>query len=222
MDVVSSSDSSSVSKTPGLITLSRTEIFPEGDSNPTDSGKNLKVNDVIRGDIPDVDRAGSQDGDDPKYNFIRREKNAFMEERKKKLRLIPRQNTNIDFGEIMREFKGEGKDSPERHWKNQAQKREGEKCPELLSTVLIGLFFTLAPNCAIVLDYMAAWEYIGGHWYIKYNLELDHINTTCRNSTGGLFGLEYLKVRGEYFAANSKEKLIFSRKYHIRKTYQFY
>ena len=238
MDVVSSSDVSSdkqllnsmdgrhdnsiSSSKPGLITLSRTKIFPEGDSNPTDRGKHQMLNDVVRGDMADVDRAVRQDGDNPKhsaiYNFFRREKNAFMKESKKKLRLIPKQNTNINFGEIVKEFKGEGKDSPERHWKNQAQKREGEKCPELLSTVLIGLFFTLAPNCAIVLDYIAAQEYIGGNWYLKYNLELDHMNTTCRNSTGGMFGLEYLKVRGKYFAANSEEKKFLSRKY---QKYQF-
>ena len=43
-----------------------------------------------------------------------------------------------------------------------------------------------------MLDYQAAYEYLAGNWYLKYDVELDG-NETCRNSTGGLFGLEYYK-----------------------------
>ena len=210
--LLNSMDSRNDMKRPGLVMVSRTKIFPEGDNNKSSNGNHQNGNDGAginnQEDMAEIVRKVSRDSDDPNhgavYNFFRRENKAFIQESHKKLRLIPKKNTRIDFEEIVKEFKGEGKDSLANHWKNQAKKREGEKCPELLSTVLIGLFFTLAPNCAIVLDYMAAQEYLGGNWYLKYSVDLDSegkkmevvcpntTETVCRPSTGGLFGLEYL------------------------------
>ena len=200
-------------KMPGLITLSSSKIFPERDRKSSKGNHQNNGNGGVNTQEEDVaEILRNRDSDDPKhgavYNFFRREKQAFIKESHKKLRLIPKKNTRIDFGEIVSEFKGEGKDSPRNHWKNQAKKREGEKCPELLSTVIMGLFFTLAPNCAIVLDYMAAQEYLGGNWYLKYSADLKGkssmdvvclnrteagLDTICRPSTGGFLGLEYLK-----------------------------
>ena len=172
-------------KMPGQITLSSSKNFPEGDRKSRKGNHQNNGNGGVNTQEEEMAEIVSDSGDleDPKhgavYNFFRREKQAFIKESHKKLRLIPKKNTRIDFGEIVREFKGEGKDSPRNHWKNQAKKREGEKCPELLSTVIIGLFFTLAPNCAIVLDYMAAQEYLGGNWYLKYSVDLDSEGTAA-------------------------------------------
>ena len=123
----------------GLVTLSKSKIFPEGDGGDKNNGnhQNGRVGDNIQVETADIVRRDSRDADDPNhgyvYNFFRREKKAFWEESKKKLRQIPKKNTRIDFEEIAREFKGEGKDSPANHWTNKAKKREGEKCPELSS-----------------------------------------------------------------------------------------
>lgn len=218
--LLNSMDSKNDNKRTGLVSLSSSKVFPEeNDSKSSNRNGNHQngtgaVNN--QGDMEDKDTDDQNHG--AVYNFFQREKKAFIQESHKKLRLIPKKNTRIDFGEIVREFKGEGKDSPENYWKNQAKKREGEKCPQLLSTILIGLFFTLAPNCAIVLDYMAAQEYLGGNWYLKYSVDLDNegnriryrkefnevqcpnktdsltnITTVCRPSEGGFLGLEYLK-----------------------------
>ena len=100
-------------------------------------------------------------------SFYKREKKAFKKEKSKDLRNYSKVSTKIDFDELKNEFKVDGGQEPRRHWHYQAQKRNGEKCPELLSTVLIGIIFTLIPNCAIVLDYTAAYEYLTGTYYIK-------------------------------------------------------
>ena len=177
-DSASATKSASSNSKPSLLALSKMKVSPEGDNNG--NGYAVQTED-------DED----EEGKGIIYNFFKREYKAFKEEKKKKLRLIPKEDSTIDFGELIREWKGEGK-YPERHWKNLAKRRPGEKCPELLSIVLIGIFFTLLPNCFIVLDYQAAYEYLAGNWYLKYDVELDG-NETCRNSTGGLFGLEYYK-----------------------------
>ena len=116
------------------------------------------------------------------HSFFAREWEAFRQEKKKKLRKIPKKVTTLDFKEMILEFQKKGRD-PSRHWSNQAKKREGEKYPELLTTILTGLLFTLVPNCAIVLDYITASEYLGGEYYLKYNTD-NTANFTCRPAKG--------------------------------------
>eukprot|EP00092_Neocalanus_flemingeri_P072724 GFUD01089589.1.p1 GENE.GFUD01089589.1~~GFUD01089589.1.p1 ORF type:complete len:607 (+),score=82.28 GFUD01089589.1:254-1822(+) len=91
-----------------------------------------------------------------------------------------------------KEWKSEGND---KHWSNQAIKKEGETCSTLFSTIIIGILFTLIPNCAIVLDYMTAKEYIFGNYYIKY--ETDPHSFDCRNTSfGQIECLEYDPIYG--------------------------
>ena len=116
------------------------------------------------------------------HSFFAREWNAFKQEKKKKLRKIPKKVTTLDFKEMILEFQKKGRD-PSKHWSNQAKKREGEKYPELLTTIVTGLLFTLLPNCAIVLDYITASEYLGGEYYLKYNTD-NTANFTCRPAPG--------------------------------------
>ena len=116
------------------------------------------------------------------HSFFKREWDAFRSEKKKTLRKIPKKVTTLDFKELILEFQKKGKD-PSRHWSNQAKKREGEKYPELLTTIVTGLLFTLLPNCAIVLDYITASEYLGGEYYLKYNTD-NTANFTCRPAQG--------------------------------------
>ena len=116
------------------------------------------------------------------HSFFAREWDAFRQEKKKKLRKIPKKVTTLDFKEMILEFQKKGRD-PSKHWSNQAKKREGEKYPELLTTIVTGLLFTLLPNCAIVLDYITASEYLGGEYYLKYNTD-NTANFTCRPAPG--------------------------------------
>ena len=116
------------------------------------------------------------------HSFFAREWDAFRQEKKKNLRKIPKKSVELDFKEMILEFQKKGRD-PSRHWSNQAKKREGEKYPELLTTIVTGLLFTLLPNCAIVLDYITASEYLGGEYYLKYNTD-NTANFTCRPAKG--------------------------------------
>ena len=116
-------------------------------------------------------------------SFFQREWQAFKSEKQKKLRQIPKKITTLDFKEMILEFKKRGRD-PSRHWTEQAKKKEGEKCPELLTTVITGLLFTLIPNCAIVLDYITASEYLGGEYYLKYSTDNVTDSTICRPVEG--------------------------------------
>ena len=86
-------------------------------------------------------------------DFFKKEWQAFKLEKQKKLRQLPKEETTLDFDEMILEFKKKGRD-PSRHWSEQAKKKEGEKCPELFTTILIGLF-NLVFTCLIVLDYKA-------------------------------------------------------------------
>ena len=117
------------------------------------------------------------------HNFFSRERDAFIEEKSKKLRQVPKVDSQICFDKLIKEWKNEPRDEvePERHWSYQWMKREGEKFPAGMATLLTGLFFTLLPNCAIGLDYITASEYIGGNWYLK-DVKRD-FNSTGFNST---------------------------------------
>ena len=115
--------------------------------------------------------------------FFSREWEAFKQEKEKNLREIPKKKTTLDFKEMILEFQNKGKD-PSRHWSNQAQKREGERCPKLLTTIVTGLLFTFLPNSFLVLDYITANQYLGGEYYLKYNFTDNTTNFTCRPAQG--------------------------------------
>ena len=166
-------------------------------SNSNNSNKSLLSQSEAKISSADknVDRKGSAaPTSETIRSFFKREHEAFKEEKTKYLRNYPKKVTNIDFDRLINEFKVDGVEEPERyrHWHYQAQKKDGEKCPELFSTIMIGLIFTLAPNCAIVLDYMTASEYIGGNYYLKYLSDWNstgygNIQENCRNITPGIF-----------------------------------
>ena len=156
------------------MSLSRVKIFPENGENERDVTEDKEVSAI--------------------HSFFSREWNAFKKEKTKKLRQIPKRNAFIDFEKLIKEFKNEGEE-PERHWTAQAKKREGEKCPELFTTIMIGFCFTLIPNCFIGLDYMAASEYIGGNWYRKYDTD-NVTNEKCNKNTNYFECYEYDPVYG--------------------------
>ena len=143
-----------------------------------------------------------------KENFFKREYKAFKAEKRKKFHDLPREAPTIDFDELIREFKGEGR-VPEKHWMNFCKKRPIEKCPRMLFNVMVGFFNFLLSLFLVLLDFQAAYEYIGGSWYWyerdekKFKLELErNSNKTCRNATSErteeFFGLEFLRQTYDY------------------------
>ena len=139
-------------------------------------------------------------------NFFVQEWKAFKSEMKTKLSDNEKRITVLDFDGIAKEWKYDPKTSSDEHWKNQKKKKEGECCSPLFYTVLIGIIFTLMPNCAIALDLKAAYEYLGGEWYVKKegytDLALLDRNCTgkeeilptpcCRNTTS-FFGVKQIE-----------------------------
>ena len=93
--------------------------------------------------------------------FFREEWKAFKTERatswsEKKTREIA-----LDFEGLRQEWKyGPEK---EEHWVNQAKKqKESNTCTPLFYSILIGIIFVVIPNGAILLDMLAASDYLGG------------------------------------------------------------
>jgi len=126
-------------------------------------------------------------------SFFQREWQAFKDEKKTKLSDKKKINSNLNFSELLNEWKQDGN---ENHWSKKSRKQEGECCSELFSTIVIGILFTLLPNCAIVLDYLTASEYLFGNYYIKYATD-PKPPTNCRTTASGTYEcLEYDPVYG--------------------------
>ena len=83
----------------------------------------------------------------------------FKEERKKKIWEIPREDITLDFKELTNEWTNLKND-----WKSSKGKRKAS-FSEFSRRFAIGFFFTVIPNCLIVLDYIAAYEYLYGTFY---------------------------------------------------------
>ena len=114
-------------------------------------------------------------------NFFVDEWRAFQKEMHTNLSEKEKKVTVLDFDGIAKEFEysPENKD----HWLNQKEKRRGEHCSPLFYTVLMGITFILIPNCMMVLDFKATYEYLNGNWYIKRAGDPLEVNATCRNVT---------------------------------------
>eukprot|EP00092_Neocalanus_flemingeri_P029718 GFUD01032266.1.p1 GENE.GFUD01032266.1~~GFUD01032266.1.p1 ORF type:complete len:659 (-),score=121.63 GFUD01032266.1:313-2289(-) len=155
-----------------------------------DKVKVVVIHDAIQSDNEDMSENAKSHVDTKK--FFSREWKAFKDEMGTKLSDKKEISTVINFGEMGKEWKSEGND---KHWSNQAVKKDGETCSTLFSTIITGILFTLIPNCAIVLDYMTAKEYIFGNYYIKY--ETDPHSFDCRNTSSGQTEcLEYDPIYG--------------------------
>lgn len=87
-------------------------------------------------------------------NFFYSEKEMFNEERKKYFWDMDREDITLDFGKIYMEW-----EDLRRNWRS---KKEGN---EFFFPVVVGLVFTVIPNCLIVLDYTAAYQYLNGTFY---------------------------------------------------------
>lgn len=125
--------------------------------------------------------------------FFTREWEAFHNEKGTKLSDKDKVNTAPNFDELLQEWKSDGN---ENHWENRKVKKEGETCSLLFSTIITGILFTLIPNCAIVLDYMTAKEYLFGNYYLKYENDVKNLSN-CRNTSSGRTEcLEYDPVWG--------------------------
>jgi len=125
-------------------------------------------------------------------NFFLREWEAFQNEKGSKLSNKKKISTVLNFDEMRNEWKSEGN---ENHWSKRKVKKEGETCSLLFSTIITGILFTLIPNCAIVLDYMTAKEYLFGNYYLKYEHDVKNLSN-CKNESGGTYCFEKDPVYG--------------------------
>jgi hypothetical protein len=141
-------------------------------------------------EVPLQDNCESEVEDPTK--FFSREWKAFKNERYTKLSDKKKISTVLDFDELRKEWKSEGN---ENHWSQKQIKKEGETCSVLFSTIVTGILFTLIPNCAIVLDYMTANEYLFGNYYLKYDNDEKNL-TNCKIEGGRTYCLEYDPVYG--------------------------
>jgi len=125
--------------------------------------------------------------------FFSREWKAFKDEMGKKLSEKEKIDTITNFDKMRKEWNSEGNDD---HWTKKTTKKKGETCSELFSTIITGICFTLIPNCALVLDYMTASEYLFGNYYTKYESDPKPL-TNCRiTSAGKTECLEYDPIYG--------------------------
>ena len=131
-------------------------------------------------------------------NFFSREWEIFKIQRTLQLKNLPKVSSKLDFEKMWKEFqKDETGNYPAEHWSNQAKRREGERVPRLVTTIITGLIFTFIPNCLIVLDYTAAYEYINGTYYQdvtteysngtlrEQNVNRTYNKTDCRTNPAG-------------------------------------
>jgi len=98
--------------------------------------------------------------------FFREEWKAFKTERATSWSEKKTREVALDFEGLRQEWKyGLEK---EEHWVNQAKKqKESDTCTPLFYSILIGIIFVVIPNGAILLDMLAASDYLGGQWYLK-------------------------------------------------------
>ena len=96
-------------------------------------------------------------------NFFYIEVNKFREERKKNFwKDMTIEGITLDFSKLLNEWRTFGK-----NWRLQTKVKDGQMCSELLLRIIIGFLFTVLPNCMIVLDYTAAYQYLNGTDYPK-------------------------------------------------------
>ena len=110
-------------------------------------------------------------------NFFWNEVNQFKEESKKDFwKDMTREDIELDFAKLFDEWRTFG-----RNWRLQTEVKDGEMCSELVLRILMGFLFTVLPNCMIVLDYTAAYQYLNGTDYPK--LESTLKENSCENFT---------------------------------------
>ena len=129
----------------------------------------------IRGQISTLSGEGKQEI----TSFFRRESKAFREEMKKDLYQYPEEDTPVDIHELFKEWKGEGKASFG-YWKKIFQRRPGERIPQVVPTILVGLI-PLIVDCLIALDLSTAYNYYHGTMVYECNVikvYYDSDNTT--------------------------------------------
>jgi len=98
--------------------------------------------------------------------FFTEEWKAFKSEKATSWSEKKTEEVVLDFDGICQEWKYEAE--KEEHWVNQAKKqKESDTCSPLFYSILVGIVFTVIPNGAILLDMLAASDYIGGTWYTK-------------------------------------------------------
>ena len=137
---------------------------------PSTKNKGIKIKTVrslvnIREQISTLSGEGKREV----TSFLRREYEAFKQEKKKDLYQYPEENTPVDIHELFKEWKGKGKESYG-YWKNLVHRRPGERYPKVFPMIIVGLIpFVL--DCLIVLDLKAAWDYLYGTEYYECNVE---------------------------------------------------
>ena len=120
-------------------------------------------------------------------NFFQREWKSFREAKQVKFSDKKKISSEMNFRGMKMEWISKGN---ENHWSNKKVKKEGEMCSDFCLSIFIGLIFIVCPNCAIVLDYNAAYEYLFGTYYIKRRYPLDlyvekYKGNDCRHSPSG-------------------------------------
>ena len=95
---------------------------------------------------------------------------AFKRERATSWSEKKQEETVLSFEKIRREW--DQTENPD-HWVNQAKKQdESHTCCPLFYSILVGIVFVVVPNGAILLDMLAASDYLGGQWYLKREHEV--------------------------------------------------
>ena len=108
--------------------------------------------------------------------IFREEWKAFKTERATSWSEKKTEEVALDFDGIRKEWKYE--EENEEHWVNQAKKqKESDTCSPLFYSILVGITFVVIPNGAILLDMLAASDYIGGTWYRR--TKNSWLNTTA-------------------------------------------
>ena len=98
--------------------------------------------------------------------FFNEEWEAFKTERATRWSEKKTENIELDFKGLRQEWKYDR--GNREHWINQAQKqKETDTCCPLFYSILVGIVFVVIPNGAILLDMLAASDYLGGQWYLK-------------------------------------------------------
>ena len=111
--------------------------------------------------------------------FFNEEWEAFKTERATRWSEKKTENIELDFKGLRQEWKYDR--GNREHWINQAQKqKETDTCCPLFYSILVGIVFVVIPNGAILLDMLAASDYLGGQWYLKREHEVaPRANHSC-------------------------------------------
>ena len=108
--------------------------------------------------------------------FFTEEWKAFKTEKSTSWSEKKTEEVALDFDGIRKEWTYDPEN--EEHWVNQAKKqKESDTCSPLFYSILVGITFVVIPNGAILLDMLAASDYIGGTWYRR--TKNSWLNTTA-------------------------------------------